>query len=52
VNKVCEAFRNGLPIVQVANALFIKGAIFHYNGNVHLMQASAFVAKGKDTVTS
>ena len=52
VNNVCEAFRNGLAMVQVADALFIKGAIFHYNGNVHLMQAPAFVAKRKDTVLS
>ena len=52
LNKVCEVFRNGFPIVQVADALFIQGTIFHYNGTVHLMQAPTFVATDKYTVLS
>ena len=33
VGKVYEAFGKGFPIVQVADALFIEGAIFYDNGN-------------------
>jgi hypothetical protein len=40
----------GFPIVQVADTLFIRGAIFHYNGNPHLMLAPTFVARNEDAV--
>jgi hypothetical protein len=50
VFKVYEAFGKGFPIVQVADALFIKGAIFYYNGNPRVMQSPTFVARNKDLV--
>jgi len=48
--KVCEAFGKGFPIVQVADALFIKGTIFYYNRNPRVMQSPTFVARNKDLV--
>lgn len=52
VSKVCEVFRNRFPIVKVADALFIKRAVFQDNGDLHVMRSAAFIAKGKDTVLS
>jgi hypothetical protein len=50
VAKVCKALGKGFPIVQVADALSIRGAIFHYNRNPHLMLAATFVARNEDPV--
>ena len=50
VGKVCKAFGKGFPIVQLADALFIRGAIFDYNGNPQLMLAATSVARNEDPV--
>lgn len=50
VGKVCKAFGKGFPVVQVADALFIRRAIFHYNGNPQLMLAPTSVARNEDAV--
>ena len=52
VSKVCEVIRKGFPIVQLADASFIKGAIFHHNENSHVMLSPAFVARSEDPVLS
>jgi len=48
--KVCKALGKGFSIVQVADALFIRGTIFHYNGNPHLMLAPTSVARNEDPI--
>ena len=50
VGKVCKALGKGFPIVQVTDALFIRGAIFHYNGNPHLVLAPTSVARNEDPI--
>ena len=50
VDKVCEVFRKGFSFVQGADALFIDGAIFHYNRKPQLMDISTFVARNEDLV--
>lgn len=50
VGKVCKAFGKGFSIVQVADALFIRGAILYYNGNPHLMLAPTSVARNEDPI--
>lgn len=52
IGEVCEVFRKGFPFVQGADALFIDGAIFHYNRNSHLMDVPTFVARNEDLVQS
>ena len=48
--KVCKALGKGFPIVQVTDALFIRRAILHYNGNPQLMLAPTSVARNEDPV--
>ena len=48
--KVCKALGKGFSIVQVADALFIRGPIFHYNGNPHLVLAPTSVARNEDPI--
>jgi hypothetical protein len=50
--KSCEAFWKAFPIVKVADALPINGAIFHRNRDPHFVHPSAFVARCKDVVLS
>ena len=50
VGKVYEAFGKGFPIVKVADALFIEGAIFYDNGNPRVMQYAKFSARNKDLI--
>ena len=47
--KVCKALGKGFSIVQVADALFIRGPIF-YNGNPHLVLAPTSVARNEDPI--
>jgi hypothetical protein len=48
--KICEAFWKASPIVKVADALLINGAVFDRSGNPRFVHPSAFVARCKDAV--
>jgi hypothetical protein len=50
VGKVCKAFGKSFSIVQVADALFIRGAILYDNGHPDLMLAPTSVARNEDPV--
>ena len=50
VAEIREDFRKEFAIIQGADALFGNGAIFYYNGNPHLMNSTALVARNEDLV--